>query len=516
MAAVTPQVIAGMSLPASVYSEKLDRHFDVFSKDGKLYQSEWQSDTAGHEVFRDTQQMDWVIGADANGYSALLRRGDFLFEAPLSFYQRLATWDLSPGYETVDIGFSRPIQADCINCHSGRPKPLDANSGAFASKPFEQLAIGCENCHGPGAAHVAEMRLHPKRESSATIANPDNMTAPLVNDLCMSCHEGGESRVPRPGKTYADYRPGTPLDDSLSIFMAPMRRDNPLDTEHVQHYLQMSMSKCFRSSAGRMSCITCHDPHVEPKQDQAPAYFNARCAVCHSASHTPCTAPATVRDAVTPANNCIGCHMPTKATGESAHSALTNHRILARPEEPWPDAAFQPSLPSLTDLVHLNQVPGDNDPPSPATRLAAYAEIMQRRSDYESTYLKLLAEMEQSNPQDATVQQSLGLRDILKHSPETAVDHLQQSIALDPKNAQTYAYLSEAFRRLARLPDATAAIQTAAALAPYNQPIQRTLVSALVAQKRFKEAETAAQNYILTFPEDRMMPKVQVQIHAAE
>lgn len=516
MEAVTPETIAGMSLPASVYSEKLDRHFDVFTRDGKLYQSEWQSDPGGNEVFRNTRQMDWIIGAGANGFGTLLRKDNFIFEAPLSFYNKAGTWELSPGYESRDLGFNRPIQADCINCHSGRPKPLDADSGAFESTPFEQSAIGCENCHGPGAAHIAAMRAHPKGEANAMIANPDEMSAPLVNDLCMSCHEGGDSRVPKPGKTYADFRPGSHLDDTLSIFMAPMRKDNPLDTEHVQHYLQMSMSKCFRTSAGRMSCTTCHDPHVEPTHDEAPAYFNARCAVCHTDSHSPCTALPAARQAAVPANNCVGCHMPAKTSTESAHTALTNHRILARPGEPWPDEAFQGSQPPFTELVHLDRVAGNNDPPPATTLLAAYAEVMQRRPEYEAAYLKLLAEVERGDPQDAGVQRSLGLRDLLKRSPETAIEHLRRSIALEPKNAQTYAYLSEGYRRLARPEDATGAIQTAFQLAPYNQPIQRTLVSSLLAQKRFKDAYVAAQHYIQTFPEDRMMPKVLAQIRAAE
>jgi len=63
----------------------------------------------GKEVFRDTNKIEWIMGSGANGWSAIVRRGDYLFQAPLSFYSSAKTWGLSPGYEFGDYGFRRPI-----------------------------------------------------------------------------------------------------------------------------------------------------------------------------------------------------------------------------------------------------------------------------------------------------------------------------------------------------------------------------------------------------------------------
>ena len=62
------------------------------------------------------EKLAYVVGAGENGYSYIIRRGDFLFQAPLSFYTKSGTWDLSPGHE---LGFNRPIPLGCAAFHSG-------------------------------------------------------------------------------------------------------------------------------------------------------------------------------------------------------------------------------------------------------------------------------------------------------------------------------------------------------------------------------------------------------------
>ena len=107
---------------ASVVDDRLHRHFDVHVEDGKLFQSEYEKGADGKEAFRETHEVDWIIGSGANGFGALLKRGDFIFEAPLSFYSKTQSWALSPGYEFGDYGFNRPILPGCIACHSGQPQ----------------------------------------------------------------------------------------------------------------------------------------------------------------------------------------------------------------------------------------------------------------------------------------------------------------------------------------------------------------------------------------------------------
>ena len=250
MAEITPELVRTMPASAEVYDEKLDRHFEVHSKDGKLYQSEYQTDADGKDIFRDSHALDWIIGAGMNGFGALLARDGYLFQAPLSYYSKSAKWGSSPGYEFGDYGFNRPVLAACISCHSGRPRPIAATNGRYASEPFRQLPIGCENCHGPGAAHIRDVESGDSSGKGQPIVNPADLTMELSNNICMSCHELGDERVFREGKTYQDFRPGQPLDDVLSILMVPPTRETPPQADHLEHYYSMTLSKCYRASGG--------------------------------------------------------------------------------------------------------------------------------------------------------------------------------------------------------------------------------------------------------------------------
>ena len=366
---VTPAVVQTLALPASVYNQGLDRHYEVFSRNGKLFESEYQTAANGSEVFRTTQPVDWILGAGMSGINGLVKRGNFLFEAPLAFYSSANHWDLSPGYQASDLGFERAIPAGCISCHSGRPRPVDSMSGEFEPVPFAQAAIGCEKCHGPGEAHIRAMSAGSSRAHGSQIVNPGRLSADLENDICMNCHEAGDSRVPLPGKSFGDVRPGVPLGETIGVFMVPLSKDDKSEGGHVEHFFEMSMSKCYRATAGQLRCATCHDPHVEPAEAEAPAVFNAKCMGCHAGRA--CTAPIDQRKRTTPADNCIGCHMPRRDVPDTPHTSLTNHRILARAGEPWPEAAYQMTTQSMPDLVWVNRPAGHTEDPPPLTLLEA-------------------------------------------------------------------------------------------------------------------------------------------------
>ena len=112
----------------------------------------WRQSESEPNVFVDEHQLDYAVGSGTNGVTFLVRRGNYLFEAPLSYYSKANKWDLSPGYEYGDYGFSRSAPEGCILCHSGRAEPVLDHPGAYRDPPFQELAIGCENCHGPGEA----------------------------------------------------------------------------------------------------------------------------------------------------------------------------------------------------------------------------------------------------------------------------------------------------------------------------------------------------------------------------
>src|ERR1700682_1136664 len=156
MSLVTSEILKAQPTSGSIEDKNTGLHFDVYARDGQLFQSEYELDSNGKEIFRDTRAVEWIIGAGENGLGGLVRQGDYVFQAPLSFYSKAQRWELSPGYELGNSGFNRPILPGCISCHSGRPNALPEGNGHFANPPFSELAIGCENCHGPGLTHVVK------------------------------------------------------------------------------------------------------------------------------------------------------------------------------------------------------------------------------------------------------------------------------------------------------------------------------------------------------------------------
>src|SRR5437867_12330700 len=55
--------------PVTIFSEKLNRYFAVFRDGASLYQSQYELDAAGKEVFRAAYKLEYAIGSGVNGYS---------------------------------------------------------------------------------------------------------------------------------------------------------------------------------------------------------------------------------------------------------------------------------------------------------------------------------------------------------------------------------------------------------------------------------------------------------------
>ncbi len=80
MTEVDTSFFAKFPTSASITSENLNRRFEVYARDGKLYQSESAFTPDGKEEFRNTQQIEYLIGARANGLGGIVQRGGYLFE----------------------------------------------------------------------------------------------------------------------------------------------------------------------------------------------------------------------------------------------------------------------------------------------------------------------------------------------------------------------------------------------------------------------------------------------------
>jgi predicted CXXCH cytochrome family protein len=486
--------------PAVLRSETLHRDFRVYSENGVLYQAESEA-----SVFETSHRLEYAIGSGENGVSFVVRRGNYLFQAPLSYYSKASRWDLSPGFEQVDEGFSRPIAEGCLACHAGRPRPKPGIDGMYEDPPFAEMAIGCETCHGPGQLHVEERGrgIGPKVDTS--IVNPARLPARLAEDICIKCHQAGDARVLLPGKNYADIRPGVPLVGTLAIFGLRSEAGNE---DLLEHHSSMKMSRCYRASNGKLSCLTCHDPHEQPAPATVPAYFRAKCLGCHTEES--CKVARESRRRSSPPDNCAGCHMPKREVARISHSALTNHRIPARPGQLARAVPPEPEGAALPALVLLNQQPGE--PPLPlVTRLAVYGELLNRAPQLRATYLALLEEAKHALPDDGLVLAALGRKALVDGNPEAAALLLraeQQGL----HSAATYLDLGQALMKADRLPDAIAALERGVHTFPFSKPLRKHLILADIRARQYPKAKSALEQYVNDFPEDSFMRGLLVQV----
>jgi hypothetical protein len=236
----------------------------------------------------EPDQADWAFGSGRQGVTFVARENATTFlELPLSFYSRTGRFDLTPGHEalrprTAEEARGQRFRASppgfsitrCFECHSTGPVRIDADSVSVA-----ESGVRCEACHGAAGAHAANPSVR------GGIRSRKGLDGDEMNALCGTCHRA----------------PGGEHSNDFS---------NPWNVRHQPPYLEQS--RCFQASAGKLTCLTCHDPHAGLAGSKLES-SNARCGTCHA------TKPANCRA------DCVSCHMPAVKVGK--HLQFRNHWI---------------------------------------------------------------------------------------------------------------------------------------------------------------------------------------------
>jgi tetratricopeptide (TPR) repeat protein len=319
-------------------------------------------------------EVHFAIGSGSHAYSYLVDRGGYLFQSPITWYTQKGFWGLSPGFEDRHDRFARPITAECLFCHTNQVHHVEHTANRYHEPIFASHAIGCERCHGPGQLHVAR-REHGELIDGIddSIVNPKHLASHLRDSVCEQCHLEAEVRVVRRGRDVFDYRPGLPLHLFWSIFV---RRPDLADIDTVvSHVEQMHESACYQKSSGKMSCISCHDPHEQPILADRPAYYRSRCLECHADSS--CTLPLAQRQEKQDA--CATCHMPASTSSDVAHVAVTDHRVPRHSRSERSPHGPARSAPDEWPLVHYHRHLVEPDDPEVARDLGiALADVVRK------------------------------------------------------------------------------------------------------------------------------------------
>jgi tetratricopeptide (TPR) repeat protein len=198
--------------------------------------------------------------------------------------------------------------------------------------------------------------------------------------------------------------------------------------------------------------------------------------------------------------------MPKRAVATISHSALTNHRIPARPDEELPSSLAAWGLSGETGLRVVDPKNGSDTAVPDVTLLSAYNALADKSPEYRQRFLELLDKLDRAHDKSPYVQAALAHKALAEGKNEMALDYLE--IGIKFSDATVYLDKAKALVNLGRVDDAAATLAAGVELFPYQQELRKTLILEYINLKRYTDARKAMEDYVGLFPEDSFMRKL--------
>jgi predicted CXXCH cytochrome family protein len=280
------------------------------------------------------------------------KRGDDYFVFPVQWDVAAKTWrryyvEAGTDWWTEHYPaeqMQRPTGPLCDGCHS--------TDYDVETKKVTEWNVGCEKCHGPGAAHVASPTV-------ANIVNPARLDHVRGVDVCIQCHSQGRPKeTPLNGKYYdwpVGYEPGDRLADFWELEEHKLGEETfthwPDGTAHKNRmqgndFVQSTM---YRRGVG---CSDCHDVHGTDNDALLVKPAATLCQSCHG-PNTPAgpSEPLTEHSHHSLGNvQCVDCHMP-KVERQIADLNVRSHTFRFIP----PSSTDHYKIPNPCTTCHRDQ-----------------------------------------------------------------------------------------------------------------------------------------------------------------
>ena len=226
----------------------------------------------------------------------------------------------------------------CAECHSTNlERNYDFATDSYATT-WNDINVGCQACHGPGARHVREAEAEIWSDSSKGLVVTAELENPkMLVESCAPCHS-------RRHAVSADDRHQLPLLDHYQpelLYEGLYHPDGQIQDE-VYVYGSFVQSKMYEAGVG---CSDCHNVHSLKLLVDG----NGLCTRCHNAGGNPTYPTLMAKKYDTPKHHfheeksegalCVNCHMASK-----------NYMVV----DPRRDHSFQ--IPSV-DLTAKLDVP---------------------------------------------------------------------------------------------------------------------------------------------------------------
>lgn len=193
----------------------------------------------------------------------------------------------------------------CATCHEEVVK-------GFANNPHTKMAlmhgssgVTCENCHGPGKAHVDG------GGDVSKIFDPAKAAPKLVTEKCLACHAGAHPDFERSPHAKAGLSCGSchsvhKGSEETALLKAP--QPSLCYQCHSEQKAQFNMPIHHKVNEGVVKCSDCHDVHgsFQAANLKTTADQSAICTKCH----TDVRGPFVYEHAPVKAEGCSACHTP--------------------------------------------------------------------------------------------------------------------------------------------------------------------------------------------------------------
>jgi DmsE family decaheme c-type cytochrome len=205
----------------------------------------------------------------------------------------------------------------CLTCHATQAasfeKTLMGKIGKTQPGKFD-----CENCHGPGSAHVKAGGGRGVGGITSFRPEDQSRSADETNAVCLTCHQKGERTL---WSGSAHETRGLMCTNCHTI-MQSVSRKAQLKTEfepdtcfqcHKNKRAEIWRSSHMPIREGKIVCSTCHNPHGSYSESLLrTATINDTCYKCHAEKRGPFLwEHAPVRE------SCVNCHDPHGSINDS-------------------------------------------------------------------------------------------------------------------------------------------------------------------------------------------------------